>query len=49
MSIPIRFSALLERLAVPRDPDHILIQCLDPKSNIGNVLIDPMRGTIPYR
>ena len=36
-------------LEVGRDPDHILIQCLDPKSNIGNVLIDPMRGMIPYQ
>jgi len=36
-------------LEVGRDPDAILIQCRDAKSNIGNVLIDPMRGMIPYQ
>jgi len=32
-----------------RDPDAILIQCRDAKSNIGNMLIEPMRGMIPYQ
>lgn len=36
-------------IEVGRDPDAISIQCRDPKSNIGNMLIDPMRGMIPYQ
>jgi hypothetical protein len=36
-------------IEVGRDPDAILIQCRDAKSNIGNMLIDPMRGMIPYQ
>lgn len=36
-------------IEVGRDPDAILIQCRDPKSNIGNMLVDPMRGMIPYQ
>ena len=34
------------------DPDGIAIQCMDPVNNIGqaaNILIDPMRGMIPYQ
>ena len=36
-------------IEVGRDPDAILIQCRDAKSNIGNMLIEPMRGMIPYQ
>jgi hypothetical protein len=36
-------------IEVGRDPDAILIQCRDAKSNIGNMLVDPMRGMIPYQ
>jgi hypothetical protein len=34
------------------DPDGIAIQCMDPVNNVGkaaNILIDPMRGMIPYQ
>ena len=39
----------MHSLEVGRDPDTILLQCRDPKTNIGNALIDPMRGMIPYQ
>ena len=35
-------------LEVGRDPGAILVQGRSPKDDIGNVLIDPMRGMIPY-
>jgi hypothetical protein len=31
------------------DPAGFVIQCQDPKSSMGNLLIDPLHGMIPYQ
>ena len=30
------------------DPAGFVLECWDPKSNMGSILIDPMKGQIPY-
>src|SRR5262245_53386052 len=36
-------------LEVGRDPGAILVQGRDPEGDVGNSLVDPMRGMIPYQ
>ncbi len=36
-------------IEVGRDPAGIFIECRDPATNMGSVLVDPMRGMIPYQ
>lgn len=39
----------LHSIEVGLDPAGFVIQCQDPESNMGNLLINPMRGMIPYQ